>query len=220
MGQTYLKGEFSLGHCFWFTNVLASCKVQCFLVRFYFQLRWKTCVIAVCLVLTVGCIALEYSHHCKDCSTPLWIGRGNDLFFSCLFIWRFMLVMFGNNTWVKRIWKEKFRMDIVFGLQMFWRVVRYNASLWNNFFQLRWKTCVIAVCLVYFVGCSALDDLHYPKVCSTPLWKWRGNELFSPVSASGVLCLWCLGITHGSNIIERRIFAWTLFLVYNCFGEL
>ena len=53
---------------------------------------------------------------------------------SCLCIWRFRLLMFGNNTWVKHIWKANFCLDIVRGVQLFWRVVRSNASLWDIFF--------------------------------------------------------------------------------------
>ena len=53
---------------------------------------------------------------------------------SCVCIWRFLLVIFGNDTWVKHIWKANFCLDIVFGLQMFWRVVRSNASFWDIFF--------------------------------------------------------------------------------------
>ena len=82
-------------------------------------------------------------------------------------------------------------------------------------FFLRWKTCVFAVCLVYFVGCSALVDLQYCKVCSTPLWSWRGSDLFSLVSASGVSSLWYLILTHGSNIYEKWIFVGNLFPVYS-----
>ena len=116
MGQTYLKVDFLLGHCSRFTVVLACCKVQCFIVRYFFLHRWKTCVIVASLVWTVGCSVLDYSHR--------------------------------------------------------------------------------------------------RRTCSTPLWSWRGSDVFSLVSASGVSSLWCLILTHGSNIYERWIFVGNLFPVY------
>ena len=115
MGQTYLKGEFLLGHCFRFTVVLACCKVHCCLVRYFF---------------------------------------------------------------------------------------------------LRWKTCVIVASLLWTVGCSVLDESHHREICSTTLPSWRGSDRFSLVSASGVSSLWCLVLTHGSNMYERWIFVGDLFPVY------
>ena len=110
--------------------------------------------------------------------------------------------------------KREFLSGIFFRCTVIWRVVRPNASLWD-FFVLRWKTCVIAVCLVQIVGCSALDDLHHRRICSAPLWSSRGIDLFSPVSASGVSSLWCLILTHGSNAYETWIFVGNLFPVYS-----
>ena len=138
---------------------------------------------------------------------------------SCVCLWRFMLLLFGNNTWVEHNWKANFLFDFSPGSQLFWRVVRSNASLWDIFFCFDGRLVSLPQVLCN-VACSALDDSHHRKTCSTPLWSWRGRELFSPVSESAVVCLWCLGITHGSNIIERLIFCSIFLPVHSCFGVL
>ena len=138
---------------------------------------------------------------------------------SCLCKWRFKLVLFDINTWIEHLWKVFFCWESVSGLQLFG--VSYGLMLpCEMFFLPEWKTFVIAASLVWTVCCSAFDVLHHSKVSSTPFRSWRGSDLFSPVSPSCVLCLWCLGITDWSNIFEGRIFAWTLFPVYSCFGVL
>ena len=43
---------------------------------------------------------------------------------------------------------------------------------------------------------------HHRKTCSTRLRSWRGSGLFSPVSASGVLRLWCLGKHMGRTLFD------------------
>ena len=133
---------------------------------------------------------------------------------SCLCIWRFLLVMFGSNTGAEHIWKVNF-VESLFPMYSYLVICKVQYFLVRFFFQLRWKTCVIAVCLVYFVGCSALDDWHHRQLCSTPPWSWRGNDLFSPVSTSGGFCLWCLGITHGPNIYGRWLFVESLLPIYS-----
>ena len=133
------------------------------------------------------------------------------LVLSCLCIWRFLLVMCGNNTWVEHNWKANFCLDIVPGLLLFWRVVRSNASLWDIFFCFDGR--LVSLPQVLCILSVALDsNIHHRKVCSTFLWSWRGSDLFSLVSAPGVSSLWCLILTHGSSIYERWIF------VEICFG--
>ena len=122
-----------VGRLFPIYSYLACCKVQCFLVRFFFQLRWKTCVITVCLVYFVGWSALDDLHHRNFCSTPLWSWRENALF-SPVCIWRFLLVLFGNNIWVEHNWRANFLFDFIPGSQLFWRLVKSNISLWDIFF--------------------------------------------------------------------------------------
>ena len=43
---------------------------------------------------------------------------------------------------------------------------------------------------------------HHRKTCFAPLRSWRGSGLFSPVSASGALCLWCLGKHMGRTLFD------------------
>ena len=129
---------------------------------------------------------------------------------SCLCIWRFLLVMFGSNTGAEDIWKVNF-VESLFPIYSYLVICKVQYFLVRYFFQLRWKSCVIVASLVYFVDCSALDDSHHRELCSTPSWSWRGNDLFSLVSASGVFCLWCLGVTLGPKIYGR----WILLRVFS-----
>ena len=127
---------------------------------------------------------------------------------SCLSILCFMLVMFGNNRLVKHIWQSKFCLDIVPGLQLFWRVVRSNASLWDIFFCFDGR--LVSLPLFLCKLSVALHSIIHTIVKHVPLLfgSWRGSDLFSLVSASGVSSLWCLILTHGSNIYERWFFCW------------
>ena len=118
------------------------------------------------------------------------------------------------NAWFEHNWKANFLFDFSPGSRLFWRVVGSNASLWDIFFCFDGR--LVSLPQVWCnVACSALDYSQHRKVCSTPLWSWRGIELFSLVSAPGVLSLWCLILTHGSNIYERWIFVGNLFRVYS-----
>ena len=157
-------------------------------------------------------------HHRKVCSTPLWSWRGIDLFSlvsapGVSSLWCLILTH-GSNIYESWIF-----------LGNLFRVYSSLACCTAQCFLVRFFLCfdgrlVSLPQVLCNVACSALDDSHHLKTCSTPLWSWRGNDLFSPVSASGVFCLWCVGITHGSNIFKWRNFARTFFPVYCCFGVL
>ena len=131
-----------------------------------------------------------------------------------------MLLMFGNNIWVEHNWKANFLFDFSPGSQLFWRVVRSNASLWDIFFcfdgrlvSLPYVLCKLSV---------ALHSIFHTIVKHVPLLfgSWRGSDLFSVVSASGVSSLWCLILTHGSNIYERWFFCWESVSGLQLFGVL
>ena len=108
----------------------------------------------------------------------------------------------------------KFCSDIFPGLLLFWRVVRFNASLWDIFFCFDGRLVSLPQVLCK-LSVALHSNIHHRKVCSTPLWIWRGIVLFSLVSAPGVSSLWCLILTHGSNIYESWIFVGNLFRVYS-----
>ena len=110
--------------------------------------------------------------------------------------------------------KGEFLLGFSFRFTGIWRVARSNASLWD-FFSASMEDLCHCHMFCAIVGCSALDDLHHRRHCSTPFWSWRGIDLFSPVSASGVSSLWCLILTNGSNIYEKWIFVGNLFPVYS-----
>ena len=134
---------------------------------------------------------------------------------SCLCIWRFLLVMFGSNTWFKHIWKANFCLGLVFGLQMFWRVVRFNAYLWDIFFSASMED--LCHCRKSCVNCRLLctrlftpsQNMFHSSLELT--WKW-------PVLSC--LCIWrFLLVMFGSNTGAEHIwkvnFVESLFPMYS-----
>ena len=80
-------------------------------------------------------VALHSMIHTIVKHVPLLFGVDVEMScFTCLCSWRFLLLMLGNNTWVEHNLKANFCLDFFSGSQMFWRVLRSNASLWDIFF--------------------------------------------------------------------------------------
>ena len=140
-----------------------------------------------CRMSCVNCRLL-----CTRWFTPSWIMFHSSLeltwnwpVLSCLCIWRFLLVMFGNNTWVEHNWKATFLFNFFPGSQLLWRVVRSNASLWDIFFSASMED--VCRCHKSCVNCRLLCTRWF-----TPSWIMFHSslELTWKWPVLSCLCIW------------------------------
>ena len=122
-----------VGNLFPVYSYLACCTVQCFLVRFFFCFDRR--LVSLPYVVCKLSVALHSMIYTIEDNVPLLFRvdvemtcflRSLHLTFYACDVW--------NNTWVEHNWKAIFLFDFFPGSQLFWRVVRSNASLGDIFF--------------------------------------------------------------------------------------
>ena len=154
-----MKGEFLLGIFFRFTAIWRVARSNASLWGFFSASIEDLCR---CHMSCVNCRLL-----CTRWFTPSKTMFHSFLeltwkwpVFSCLCIWRFMLVMFGNNSWAEHIWKVNFCCEPCSDLQVF-------GVLWSPMLP----------CEIFFS--ASMDDLCH---CRTSCVNCRllCTRLFTP----------------------------------------